>query len=75
MRARGLALLALAVCLEGCKPAVPAASGAGLSEERLGAELRRCRDLGLKAYDDPTCRAAQAERTRRFFAKPSEAGR
>ncbi len=63
-----LAVAGLAACGRG--PATPAP--AEMTDARLNEELQRCRTLGLKTYDDLVCRQAQAERTKRFYAKPSE---
>ncbi|WP_082531943.1 MULTISPECIES: putative entry exclusion protein TrbK-alt [unclassified Phenylobacterium] len=58
------ALLAALLALEGCNgPSTTVPT----SDPALAAELKRCRGLGLQAYDSSTCRAAQQEQQRRFF--------
>lgn len=64
-------LIGLVACdRDAASPAPPQ-----MSDRQLTRELERCRGLGLKVYDDDPCRKAQQERTRRFYAKPSEAVR
>lgn len=35
----------------------------------LSSELKRCRDLGLKSYEDANCKAAIQENRERFLGK------
>lgn len=63
-----LVIAGLAACDRGPATLAPAdMSGAGLNQE-----LQRCRGLGLRTYDDPVCRRAHEERTKRFYVTPSE---
>lgn len=63
-----LALMSLSACERSTsKPSPKQMSGVDLS-----AELRRCKELGLKAYDDPSCKRAQQESNDRFLGKSPE---
>ena len=58
--------LALTVILfTGCTRDTPPSE---MTDAALASELRRCRSLGLKAYESKGCRAAQAEQQARFLA-------
>jgi conjugative transfer region protein TrbK len=62
--------------LSACNRAEPAkAAPAAMSSTQLSTELERCKQLGLKVYDDAACQAAQQERNDRFFKKSTEPGR
>lgn len=68
------AMVAAAVALRGNGPEDASALG-GLRDPGgepadhpgIEAELLRCRDIGMAALDDATCRKAWAENRRRFF--------
>ena len=51
--------------------AQPVTSASG---DPLGAELRRCNDLGAAALDDTGCKRAWAESRRRFLGEPQAPG-
>lgn len=72
---RQLFAVAIAWSLAGCGPQANPHSAAKMSDAALNLELQRCRGLGLKSYDDPSCRAARQAQTDRFFGKPSGAAR
>jgi len=40
-----------------------------MNGQELDAEMQRCRALGLKSYDDPSCKAALQENRDRFLGK------
>jgi conjugative transfer region protein TrbK len=40
-----------------------------MTGQQLDAEMQRCRALGLKSYDDPSCKAALQENRDRFLGK------
>ena len=42
---------------------------AQMNGQELDAEMQRCRALGLKSYDDPSCKAALQENRDRFLGK------
>lgn len=65
---------ATAASLAGCGQQAPAPSPKHMSGTELAAERDRCRALGLKAYEDPGCKAAQQEREDRFLRKSGEPG-
>jgi len=68
--------LSAAAGLSACdrvEPAKPAP--AAMSSTELSTELDRCKQLGMKVYDDAACQAAQRERNNRFFKKSKEPGR
>jgi conjugative transfer region protein TrbK len=68
--------LSAATALSACgrvEPAKPAP--AAMSSGQLSTELERCKQLGLKVYDDAACQAAQRERNDRFFKKSTEPGK
>lgn len=67
----GLAALVIAG-ITACDRRTATLAPADMTDARLNQELQHCRELGLKSYDDAMCRQAQAERTRRFYADPSE---
>jgi len=58
------ALASLSACSQETAKAPAAMSSADLTTE-----LERCKQLGLKVYDDAACQAAQKERNDRFFKK------
>ena len=54
--------------LSACNRAEPAkAASAAMSSTQLSTELERCKQLGLKVYDDAACQAAQKEDRARFL--------
>ena len=54
--------------LSACDRGEPAkAPPAAMSAPQLSAELERCKQLGLKVYDDAACQAAQKEDRARFL--------
>lgn len=62
--------------LSACGRAEPTkAPPAAMSAPQLSSELERCKQLGLKVYDDAACQAAQRERNDRFFKKSTEPGK
>ena len=63
---------ALSAC-DRVEPAKP--KPAAMSSTELSTELDRCKQLGMKVYDDAACQAAQRERNDRFFKKSTEPGR
>ena len=67
----GLTLFGAAVKLH--EPDVPEptrAIPAVVPADPLAAELTRCRNLGLEAADDPTCKDVWAKTRARFFSPP-----
>ena len=70
-RSAGFAAVVL-IGLVGCDRGAVRLAPTHMTDPQLNQELQRCRGLGLKFYDDKECRKAQKERTRRFYAKPSE---
>lgn len=63
-------MLGLSACSKGAgKPPPQQMSGTDLTSE-----LRRCKELGLKAYDDPSCKQAQRESNDRFLGKSKGPG-
>lgn len=64
-------LLAVA-SLTACDRAVSTATPAKMSGEQLSTEMQRCKALGLQAYDDRSCKAAQQESNDRFLGKSKE---
>ncbi len=69
----GVLLLPVAFLLRPDAPAPPPAEPAGLSigrsgpDDNLAAALRRCRDAGRAALEDPSCLALWDETRRRFL--------
>jgi conjugative transfer region protein TrbK len=57
------ALLALTACDRAAAPK----QASEMTPANLSTELQRCKELGLKAYDDPKCKAAQQESNDRFL--------
>jgi conjugative transfer region protein TrbK len=45
---------------------------AAMSSSNLDAELERCKQLGLKVYEDAACQAAQKEDRARFLGSSKE---
>lgn len=67
----GLALLAAAFAPPGSKAPEPTRVLPTIAPtDPLAAELTRCRNLGLKAAGDPTCKEAWAQNRARFFSPP-----
>ena len=62
------------LALSGCGERQAAADAKQMNGQQLASERDRCRDLGLKAYDDPACKAAQQERQDRFLGKTKGPG-
>jgi len=58
-----VAFLALTACDRVAAPK----QASEMTPVTLSSELRRCKELGLKAYDDPKCKAAQQESNDRFL--------
>lgn len=69
-----LAATSAAAVLAGCSPAAPAKAAKDMTGEELKTELQRCKELGLKVYDDKACQAAQEESSARFFGRSKEPG-
>lgn len=68
--------LSAAAALSACDRVEPAKpKPAAMSSTELSTELDRCKQLGMKVYDDAACQAAQRERNDRFFKKSTEPGR
>ena len=54
--------------LSACNRPEPAkAAPSAMSSADLATELERCKQLGLKVYDDAACQAAQKEDRARFL--------
>lgn len=54
--------------LSACDRVEPAKSApAAMSSTELSTELDRCKQLGMKVYDDAACQAAQKEDRARFL--------
>jgi conjugative transfer region protein TrbK len=64
----------LVLLLAGCDRTSPAVNEApkAMTGPELAQERDRCRDLGLKANDDPACKAALQERRNRFLGKDKD---
>ena len=61
------AVVSAALVLSACSKAASSAEPKSMTGAQLSDETRRCRDLGLKAYDDPSCKRAQQESNDRFY--------
>ena len=70
-----LAVSTLALVLAGCDRPAPKPDPRTMKGVDLQTELRRCKELGLKAYDDADCKRAQQESNDRFLGKSSEPSR
>ena len=66
------ASFAVLCLLAACDRATSAKSPATMSPAELAAEQERCKQLGLKVYDDAACQAAQAEDRSRFLGTSRE---
>jgi len=67
-----LAIFGCAGALLGCSRSDvsdQAKPSAQMTGQQLDAEMQRCRALGLKSYDDPSCKAALQENRDRFLGK------
>jgi conjugative transfer region protein TrbK len=56
----------------GCDRTPAAQAPKEMSAPQLKTELERCKELGLKAYDDAGCKQAQQESNDRFLGKSKE---
>jgi hypothetical protein len=56
----------------GCDGTPAAQASKDMSAPQLETELERCKELGLKAYDDAGCKQAQQESNDRFLGKSKE---
>lgn len=61
--------IAAMLALAGCSKASSSADPKAMTGPQLTDETHRCRDLGLKVYDDQQCQAAQREQQRRFLGE------
>ena len=68
------ATVALAACatMSACSRQSAAEDAKAMSAPALSSELQRCKQLGLKSYDDAGCRAAQQESNDRFYGRKRE---
>jgi conjugative transfer region protein TrbK len=68
------ATLAVAACaaMVACSRQGAAEGAKAMSAPALSSELERCKQLGLKSYDDAGCRAAQQESNDRFYGRKRE---
>ena len=68
------ATVALVACaaMAGCGRQGAAENAKAMAAPALSSELQRCKQLGLKSYDDPGCRAAQQESNDRFYGRKRE---
>jgi conjugative transfer region protein TrbK len=68
------ATVALTACatMAACSRQGVAENAKAMSAPTLSAELERCKELGLKSYDDASCRAAQQESNDRFYGRKRE---
>jgi conjugative transfer region protein TrbK len=66
--------LALVGCaaLTSCGRGAASETAKAMTAPTLSAELARCKQLGLKSYDDAGCRAAQQESNDRFYGRKRE---
>lgn len=71
---RAASLLFVLASLGACDRASTVSAPAKMSGAQLSTEMERCKGLGLKAYDDPGCKAAQQESNDRFLGKSKEPG-
>ena len=65
-------LVAATLALSACSKVARSADPKTMTGPQLSDETRRCRDLGLKAYDDPACKRAQQESNDRFYGTRQE---
>lgn len=56
----------------GCDRTPPAQAPKEMTAPQLKTELERCKELGLKAYEDAGCKHAQQESNDRFLGKGKE---
>jgi conjugative transfer region protein TrbK len=64
--------LAALTSISACSRQGGAESAKAMSAPALSDELQRCKQLGLKSYDDAACRAAQQESNDRFYGRKRE---
>jgi conjugative transfer region protein TrbK len=62
-----IAFVAAALALCACSKAPAQADPKAMTGQQLSQETDRCRGLGLKAYDDPSCNQAEKESNDRFY--------
>lgn len=72
MKRRTVTVIAAALALSACSRSASSADPKAMTGPQLVDETRRCRDLGLKAYDDPACKRAQQESNDRFYGDRRE---
>ena len=70
-----LALSAVALILSSCDRPASKPDPRTMKGPDLQSELRRCKELGLQAYEDTGCKRAQQESNDRFLGKSSEPSR